>query len=162
MILHHFNLNIKDVIMSETEVCTFITIPYDKSIRFTRADIDFLYDKHRLLNKRVIFEITGTMETRIEYLSDRYEWYKFAIGYKKRWEDFLEWCIAPNVNVWNAEFYECDQEYKINLSKFYVNKMKVSFTGNSSNKLKKADKTAELIFDHEPHELKIFNYQKNP
>lgn len=39
--------------------------------------------------------------------------------------------------------------------------MKVTFTGNSSNKLKKADKTAKLVFDRKPDELKIYNYQKN-
>ena len=93
MILHHFNLNARDVIMSETDKCTFITVPYDKTIRFTRSDIDFLMEKNALMNRGVYFEITGTMETRAEFLSDRFEWYHLSTGYTKRWEEFLEWFI---------------------------------------------------------------------
>ena len=36
--------------------------------------------------------------------------------------------------------------------------MKATFTGNSSNPLKRADKTAKLKFDRKPDTLKIFNY----
>lgn len=163
-ILHHFKLNVKDVIISETDKTTFITIPYDKSIRFTRSDIDWLFDKKALMNRYVYFEITGTLNTQAMFLSDRHEWYpnKATLHYTKRWEDFLDEFIAPNVTTWNAEFYETDQNYKIDLSRFYIKNMKVTFTGNSSNPLKHANRTAELIFSSKPKNLKIFNYQKNP
>ena len=70
--------------------------------------------------------------------------------------------LAPNVGTWNAEFNEVDYQYKIDLSRFYINKMKVSFTGNGRIDLKRPEKTAEIKFEREPYELKIYNYQKNP
>ena len=164
LVLHRFKLNVKDVIIGETDKTTFITIPYDKSIRFTRSDIDWLLEKKALMNHYVRFEITGTLNTQAEFLSKRFEWYpnKATVGYTKRWEQFLDEFIAPQINTWNAEFYETDQQYTIDLSRFYIKNMKATFTGNSSNPLKRADKTAKLKFDRKPDTLKIFNYQKNP
>ena len=161
-ILHHFSLNLKDVILGETNETVFITIPYNKSIRFTRCDIDWLLEKKSLFGRYIHFEVTGTLNTIVDYLSNRPGWYHLSSGYTRRWEEFLLNFLAPNIGTWNAEFNEVDYQYKIDLSRFYVDKMKVSFTGNGYIDMKRPEKTAEIIFDREPHELKIYNYQKNP